>query len=136
MKKFFVLLIPAGLLFSCVKWEESKPPAPDPAAQIAGNYKVTTLEIDGKNVPLKDAGICFELDRFSAQIVTGRMKVTLGDDREPDEILGKLHLSSTGSSGFDLYEHTKKIGSIDEASTLLISVLFKGKAIQIAALKD
>ena len=129
-------MIPAGLLFSCVKWEESKPPAPDPATQIAGNYKVIALEIDGEIVPLNDAGICFQLDRLSAQIVTGRMKVTWGDDREPDEILGKLHLSSTGSSGFDLYEHTRKIGSVDKTSTLLISVLFKGKAIQIAARKD
>ncbi|KAA0991202.1 hypothetical protein [Dyadobacter aurulentus] len=136
MKKFFVLLIPAGLLFSCVKEGESKPPAPDPGAQIAGSYKVTTLEIDGKSVLLNDAGICFQLDRFSSQMVTGTMKVTLGKDREPDEILGTMHLSSTGSSGFDLYEHTRKIGSVDKARTLLISVFYKGQAIQIAARKD
>ena len=129
MKKIFLILFLSTLFFACEN-DKDKDPAPELSAQVAGNYKITELNIDGTKQPLNGAVITVQLDKFSAEVVTGKMKLKLDGASEPDEDLGSIALKNAGSSGIDLYEGTEKIGSI-KANKLNIFVVFEGQEIEM-----
>ncbi|MCE7058531.1 hypothetical protein [Dyadobacter sp. CY343] len=136
MKKFFAFVLSVNLFFSCVNEKnKDKPPAPEPAAQIAGSYRVTLLKFNGKNVPLNDTDVLFQLDRLSDKVVTGKMKVVLGGKSVPDEDLCNLYLTRAGYAGIDLFDQTEKIGHIDKTNRLHILVIFEGRKVEIVAVK-
>lgn len=134
MKKIFLILFLSTLFFACEK-DKDKDPAPELSAQVAGNYKVTQLNVDGENRPLNGAVITVQLDKFSAEVVTGKMKLKLDGVSEPDEDLGTLNLKSAGSTGIDLYEGTEKVGSV-KSNKLNIFVIFEGQEIEMIADKQ
>ncbi|TLV00691.1 hypothetical protein [Dyadobacter luticola] len=135
MKRILFLLLSTTLLFSCDK-DKDKDPAPELSAQVAGSYKVTKLEVDGQNVPLTNASIGIVLEKFSAEVVTGKMKVKVNGESEPDEDLGTLNLKNAGSTGIDIYEGTEKVGNLDKSNKLTIFVVFEGQDYEMAAEKQ
>ncbi len=93
--------------------------------------------MDGDDYPLEvaKASITIQLDKFSAEVVTGKMKVTIDGDREPDEDLGTLNLKNAGSTGIDIYENTEKVGNLKD-DKLNIFVVFEGQEVEMIATKQ
>lgn len=135
MKNIFLLLFFATLMFACD--DKDKDPSPELSAQVAGNYKVTKLTVDGEDQPLElaKAVVIVQLDKFSSEVVTGKMKVKLDGVSEPDEDLGTLNLKSAGSTGIDIYEGTEKVGNI-KSNKLSIFVVLDGSEIEMLAEKQ
>ncbi|MCE7067957.1 hypothetical protein [Dyadobacter sp. CY326] len=129
MKKIFLILFLSTLFFACEK-DKDKDPAPELSAQVVGTYKITELKIDGTKQPLEGAVITVQLDKFSSEVVTGKMKLKLDGVSEPDEDLGSIALKNAGSTGIDLYEGTEKIGSI-KSGKLNIFVVYEGQEIEM-----
>lgn len=134
MKKIFLILFLSTLFFACEE-DKDKNPTPELAAQVAGTYRVTELNVDGTNKPLDGAVITVQLDKFSAEVVTAKMKLKLDGVPEPDEDLGTLNLKNAGSTGIDIYEGTEKVGSV-KSSKLNIFVVFDGQEIEMIADKQ
>ena len=134
MKKILLILFLSTLFFACEE-DKAKDPAPELAAQVAGTYKVTELNVDGTNKPLNGAAITVLLDKFSAEVVTAKMKLKLDGVSEPDEDLGTLNLKNAGSTGIDIYEGTEKVGSV-RSNKLNIFVVFDGQEIEMIADKQ
>lgn len=134
MKKIFLVLFLTTLFFSC-KDDKDKDPAPELSAQVAGTYNVNKLVIDGTNVSLTDAKatIIVQLDKFSAEVVSGKMKLKIDGVSEPDEDLGTLNLKSAGSTGVDIYEGTTKVGNVDKSDKLTIYVEYDGSDYEMIA---
>jgi hypothetical protein len=137
MKKIFLMLFLTTLFFSC-KDDKEKDPSPELAAQVAGNYKVSKLTVDGTELPLElvKAEVIVQLDKFSAEVVTGRMKMKIDGVSEPDEDFGTLTLKNAGSTGVDLYEATTKVGNVDKSNKLSMYVEFEGSDYEIIAQKQ
>lgn len=130
MKKIVYLLLFAPLFFSCE--EKDKPvPAPELSGQVTGTYKINVLKVDGESYPLDRADIAVEFEKFSAEVVTGKMKVAIDGQSEPDEDLGVINLKSAGSTGVDLYEGTTKIGNVSKGNVLSIYVDFEGSQFEM-----
>ncbi|MCF2491216.1 hypothetical protein [Dyadobacter sp. CY347] len=134
MKKIFLILFLSTLFFACKK-DKDKDPAPELAAQVAGTYKVTELNVDGVKRPLNGSLITVHLDKFSAEVVTAKMKAKVDGVSEPDEDLGTLNLKNSGSTGIDIYEGTEKVGSV-KSNKLNIFVVFEGQDIEMIADKQ
>ncbi|WP_229204166.1 hypothetical protein [Dyadobacter alkalitolerans] len=134
MKKIFLILFLSTLFFACEK-DKDKDPAPELAAQVAGTYKVTELNVDGVKTPLNGAVITVQLDKFSAEVVTAKMKANIDGVSEPDEDLGTLNLKNSGSTGIDIYEGTEKVGSV-KSNKLNIFVVFEDQEIEMIADKQ
>ncbi|MCF2501436.1 hypothetical protein [Dyadobacter chenhuakuii] len=134
MKKIFLILFLSTLFFACQK-DKDKDPAPELAAQVAGSYKVTELNVDGVKKPLNGAVITVQLDKFSAEVVTAKMKAKIDGVSEPDEDLGTLDLKNSGSTGIDIYEGTEKVGSV-KSNKLNIFVVFENQDIEMIADKQ
>lgn len=134
MKKIFLILFLSTLFFACQK-DKDKDPAPELAAQVAGSYKVTELNVDGVKKPLNGAVITVQLDKFSAEVVTAKMKAKIDGVSEPDEDLGTLNLKNSGSTGIDIYEGTEKVGSV-KSNKLNIFVVFENQDIEMIADKQ
>ncbi|MCF2516344.1 hypothetical protein [Dyadobacter sp. CY351] len=134
MKKIFLILFLSTLFFACQK-DKDKDPAPELAAQVAGSYKVTELNVDGVKKPLNGAVITVQLDKFSAEVVTAKMKAKIDGVSEPDEDLGTLNLKNSGSTGIDIYEGTEKVGSV-KSNKLNIFVVFENQEIEMIADKQ
>jgi hypothetical protein len=134
MKKIFLILFLSTLFFACEK-DKDKDPAPELSAQVVGIYKVTQLNVDGQNAPLNDAVITVQLEKFSAEVVTGKMKLRKDGVSEPDEDLGTLNLKNSGSTGIDIYEGTEKVGNV-KSNKLNIFVVFDGQEIEMIADKQ
>jgi hypothetical protein len=132
MKKIFLLLLSTTLFFACEK-DKDKNPAPELAAQVAGSYKVTKLEVDGQDYPLTRASVIIQIEKFSAEVITGKMKVKIDGVSEPDEDLGTLNLKNAGSTGIDIYEGTEKVGNLDKSNKLTIFVVFEGQDFEMVA---
>ncbi|MCF2491715.1 hypothetical protein [Dyadobacter chenhuakuii] len=134
MKKIFLILFLSTLFFACQK-DKDKDPAPELAAQVAGSYKVTELNVDGVKKPLNGAVITVQLDKFSAEVVTAKMKAKIDGVSEPDEDLGTLNLKNSGSTGIDIYEGSEKVGSV-KSNKLNIFVVFENQEIEMIADKQ
>lgn len=134
MKKIFLILFLSTSFFACQK-DKDKDPAPELAAQVAGSYKVTELNVDGVKKPLNGAVITVQLDKFSAEVVTAKMKAKIDGVSEPDEDLGTLNLKNSGSTGIDIYEGTEKVGSV-KSNKLNIFVVFENQEIEMIANKQ
>lgn len=134
MKKIFLILFLSTLFFACEE-DKDKDPVPELAAQVAGTYHVTKLNVDGNNRPLNGAVITVQLDKFSAEVVAAKMKLKLDGVSEPDEDLGTLNLKNAGSTGIDIYEGTEKIGSV-KSGKLNIFVVFDDQEIEMIADKQ
>ena len=134
MKKIFLILFLSTLFFACEE-DKDKNPAPELAAQVAGTYHVTKLNVDGNNRPLNGAVITVQLDKFSAEVVAAKMKLKLDGVSEPDEDLGTLNLKNAGSTDVDIYEGTEKIGSV-KSGKLNIFVVFDDQEIEMIADKQ
>ncbi|MCF0052973.1 hypothetical protein LXM25_23090 [Dyadobacter sp. LJ53] len=136
MKKIFLILFLSTLFFACEKDKDNdKDPAPELAAQVAGTYKVSELRVDGTNEPLNGAIITVHLDKFSAEVVTAKMKIKADGVSEPDEDLGTLTLKNAGSIGIDIYEGTDKVGSV-KSNKLNFFVVFEGQELEMIADKQ
>jgi hypothetical protein len=137
MKKILLFLFVTTLFFSC-KDDKEKDPAPELSAQVAGSYKVSKLTVDGDEVPLDQANalITVQLEKFSAEVVSAKMKVKLDGVSEPDENIGTLNLKNAGSSGIDIYEGTEKVGNIDKSDKLSIFVVYEGSDLEMIAQKQ
>ncbi|GGH40937.1 hypothetical protein ACN9ML_25640 [Dyadobacter endophyticus] len=135
LKNIFALLLLSTLMFACE--DKDKDVSPELSSKAAGIYKVTKLTVDGKDYPLDiaKASITIELDKFSSDVVTGKMKMTIDGDREPDENLGTLNLKNAGSTGIDIYEGTDKVGNVKD-DKLNIFVVFEGDEYEMAATRQ
>lgn len=135
LKSIFALLFLSTFMFACE--DKDKDPSPELSSKVSGTYKVTKLTVDGDDYPLDvaKAKITIELDKFSSEVVTGTMKVTIDGDREPDEDLGTLNLKNAGSTGIDIYEGTDKVGNVKD-DKLNIFVLFEGSEYEMTATKQ
>lgn len=135
MKNIFFLLFFTTLMFACD--DKDKDPSPELSAQVAGNYKVTKLTVDGVDQPLETAKatIIVQLEKFSSEVVTGKMKMKIDGVSEPDEDLGTLNLKNVGSTGVDIYEGTQKVGNI-KSNKLSIFVELDGSEIEMLADKQ
>ena len=132
MKKIFLLLLSTTLFFACE--EKDKDPSPELSAQVAGNYKLTKLEIDGQNIPLTKASVELDFKKFSAEVVTGIISGKIDGD-EVEEDLGTLNLKNAGSTGIDIYDGTEKVGNLDKSNKLSIFVEFEGQDFEMIAEK-
>ncbi|MET7254736.1 hypothetical protein ACWKW6_17700 [Dyadobacter jiangsuensis] len=135
LKNIFALLLLSTLMFACK--DKDKDVSPELSSKVAGTYKVTKLTVDGDDYPLEvaKASITIQLDKFSSEVVTGKMKVTIDGDREPDEDLGTLNLKNAGSTGIDIYENTEKVGNLKD-DKLNIFVVFEGQEVEMVATKQ
>lgn len=133
LKNIFALLLLSTLMFACE--EKDKDVSPELSSKVTGTYKVTKLKVDGKERFLNDATVIVQLDKFSSEVVTGKLKATIDGDREPDEDLGTLNLKNAGSSGIDIYEGTDKVGTVKD-NRLNIFVVFEGEELDIIAEKQ
>ncbi|MCE6988269.1 hypothetical protein [Dyadobacter sp. CY323] len=134
MKKIFLLLLSTTLFFACEE-DKDKNPSPELSAQVAGNYKLTKLEIDGQNIPLTKATVQLEFKKFSAEVVTGTISGIIDGQDEVEEDLGALNLKSVGSTGIDIYDGTQKVGNLDKSDKLSIFVEFEGQEFEMIAEK-
>ena len=132
MKKIFLLLLSTTLFFACE--EKDKDPSPELSAQVAGNYKLTKLEIDGQNIPLTKASVELDFKKFSAEVVTGIISGKIDGD-EVEEDLCALNLKNAGSTGIDIYDGTEKVGNLDKSNKLSIFVEFEGQDFEMIAEK-
>ena len=132
MKKIFLLLLSTTLFLACE--EKNKDPSPELSAQVAGNYKLTKLEIDGQNIPLTKASVELDFKKFSAEVVTGIISGKIDGD-EVEEDLGTLNLKNAGSTGIDIYDGTEKVGNLDKSNKLSIFVEFEGQDFEMIAEK-
>lgn len=133
LKNIFALLLLSTLMFACE--EKDKDVSPELSSKVTGTYKVTKLKVDGRERSLDDATVVVQLDKFSSEVVTGKLKATIDGDREPDEDLGTLNLKNAGSSGIDIYEGTDKVGTVKD-NRLNIFVVFEGEEFDIIAEKQ
>lgn len=136
MKKVLLFLFVTTLFFSC-KDDKDKDPAPELSAQVAGSYKVTKLTVNGEDQPLElaKAIITIQLEKFSAEVVTGKMKAKIDGVSEPDEDLGTLNLKNAGSTGIDIYEGTQKVGNL-KSGKLTVFIVLDGDEIEMIADKQ
>jgi hypothetical protein len=136
MKKVLLFLFATTLFFSC-KDDKDKDPGPELSAQVTGNYKVTKLTVNGEEQPLDlaKAVITIQLEKFSAEVVTGKMKAKIDGVSEPDEDLGTLNLKNAGSTGIDIYEGTDKVGNL-KGSKLTVFIVLDGDEIEMIADKQ
>ena len=134
LKNIFVMMLLAATLFACE--DKDKDPSPELSSQVAGSYKVTKLTVDGEDYPLEvaNASIIVQLDKFSSEVVTGKMKVKIDGDSEPDEDLGTLNLKNAGSTGIDIYEGTEKVGNV-KSGKMSIFVVYGGQDFEMIAEK-
>jgi hypothetical protein len=133
MKKIFLLLLSSTLFFACE--EKDKDPSPELSAQVAGNYKLTKLEIDGQNIPLTKASVELDFKKFSAEVVTGIISGKIDGQGEVEEDLGALNLKNAGSTGIDIYDGVQKVGNLDKSDKLSIFVEFEGQEFEMIAEK-
>ncbi|WP_353722036.1 hypothetical protein [Dyadobacter sp. 676] len=133
LRNIFALLLLSTLMFACE--DKDKDVSPELSSKVAGSYKVTKLKVDGDERSLEDATIIIQLDKFTSEVVTGKLKATIDGDREPDEDLGTLNLKNAGSSGIDIYEGTDKVGTVKD-NKLNIFVVFEGEELDMIAEKQ
>lgn len=135
LKNIFVMTILATFMFACD--DKDKDPSPELSSQVEGSYKVTKLTVDGKERSLEvaKAVIVVQLNKFSSEIVTGKMKVKIDGDAEPDENLGTLNLKNAGSTGIDIYEGTDKVGNV-KSGKMSIFVVYEGEDLEMIAEKQ
>lgn len=135
LKNIFALLLLSTLMFACE--DKDKDVSPELSSKAAGIYKVTKLTVDGDDYPLEAAKavITIQLDRFSSEVVTGKMKVKIDGDSEPDEDLGTLNLKNAGSTGIDIYEGTDKVGNVKD-NKMSIFVEYEGQDFEMIAEKQ
>ncbi len=132
-KNIFALLLLSTLMFACE--EKDKDVSPELSSKVEGSYKVTRAKVDGEERSLEGATIIVELDKFSSEVVTGKLKATIEGDREPDEDLGTLNLKNAGSTGIDIYEGIDKVGNVKD-DKLNIFVVFEGVEYEMTATKQ
>lgn len=133
LKNIFVMMILATFMFACE--DKDKDPSPELSAQVEGSYKVTKLTVDGEERSLEDAVIIVQLNKFASETVTGKMKVKIDGDSEPDENLGTLNLKNAGSTGIDIYEGAEKVGNV-KSGKMSIFVVYEGEDLEIIAEKQ
>ena len=133
LKNIFVMMILAIFMFACE--DKDKDPSPELSAQVEGSYKVTELTVDGKERSLEDAVIIVQLNKLASETVTGKMKVKIEGDSEPDENLGTLNLKNAGSTGIDIYEGAEKVGNV-KSGKMSIFVVYEGEDLEIIAEKQ
>nr|WP_295927146.1 hypothetical protein [uncultured Dyadobacter sp.] len=135
LKNIFVMMILAIFMFACD--DKDKDPSPELSSQVEGSYKVTKLTVDGEERSLEAAKavIVVQLNKFSSEIVTGKMKVKIDGDAEPDENLGTLNLKNAGSTGIDIYEGTDKVGNV-KSGKMSIFVVYEGEDLEMIAEKQ
>lgn len=133
MKKLlFLVFIIAGLQ-GCKKDKDE--PAPELSARAAGTYKASKLTYGGVDLPITTAGseLLIVLEKAGSETVTGKMKLKIDGESEPDESLGTLILKDAGDSGIDLYESSVRVGNISKSNQLTISAADEGIAIEVVA---
>lgn len=135
LKNIFALLLLSTLMFACE--DKDKDVSPELSSKVAGSYKVTRMTEDGEEYPLELANvkITVQLDKFSAEVVSAKVKMTIDGDREPDEDLGTLNLKNAGTTGIDIYEGTDKVGNVKD-DKLNIFVVFEGTEYELTATKQ
>lgn len=133
LKSILALLFVSTFMFACE--DKDKEVSPELSSKVVGSYKVTKLKVDGDERSLEDATIIVQLDKFTSEVVTGKLKATIDGDREPDEDLGTLNLKNAGSSGIDIYEGTDKVGTVKD-NKLNIFVVFDGQELDMIAEKQ
>ncbi|MCF0071898.1 hypothetical protein LZD49_15580 [Dyadobacter sp. CY261] len=135
LKNIFALLFLSTLMFACD--DKDNDPSPELSSKVAGSYKVTRMLEDGEEYPLElaKAIVIVQLDKFTSEVVTAKMKVTIDGDREPDEEIGTLNLKNAGSTGIDIYEGTDKVGNVKDGK-LNIFVVFEGAEYEMTATKQ
>jgi hypothetical protein len=135
LKNIFALLLLSTLMFACE--EKDKDVFPELSSKVAGSYKVTKMTNNGEEYPLElaKAVVIVQLDKFSSEVVSAKMKLTLDGDRQPDEEVGTLTLKNAGSTGIDLYEGADKVGNVKD-DKMSIFVVFEGEELELTATKQ
>ncbi|GGM76611.1 hypothetical protein GCM10010967_05270 [Dyadobacter beijingensis] len=135
LKNIFALLLLSTMMFACE--EKDKDVSPELSSKVAGSYKVTRMTEDGEEYPLEraKAKVTVELEKFSAEVVTAKMTLSLDGVRQPDEEVGTLTLKNAGSTGVDIYEGTDKVGNVKDGK-LNIFVIYDGAEIEVTATKQ
>ncbi len=135
LKNIFALLLLSTLMFACE--DKDKDVSPELSSKVAGSYKVTRMTQDGEEYPLElaKAEVIVQLEKFSSEVVTGKIKLTLDGDRQPDEEVGTLTLKNAGSTGIDLYEGTEKVGNVKD-NKLNIFVIYEGEELELNATRQ
>jgi len=135
LKNILALLFLSTLMFACE--DKDKDPSPELSSKVEGSYKVTRMTEDGEEYPLEENNVkvFVELDKFSSEVVSARMKLTIDGDRQPDEEVGTLTLKNAGSTGIDLYEGTEKVGNVKDGK-LNIFVIYEGAELEMTASKQ